>query len=79
MATYVYSPTVCLYGIIRFMETDSPLSTICNPFFGIKKVALKNGCLIWSVQIALMAVTLCEFFVYQTTERKPIIFNLLNL
>ena len=48
-------------------------ATKCSPFFGIKKVSLKRGFIIWFIQALLCGSVLLEFTAWRLHGINPLI------
>lgn len=75
MATYVYIPCVCLYGIVRLHIDDSPDHIICNPFFGLRKVSRKTGFIAWGIQCLYLGAILCDIVSNYLHGTPPFFFD----
>ena len=72
-AMMIYFPAVVLYGLLRIVVQEEPLKTVNSPFFGIKNVGLKRGCLIWAFQLVLCGATLIEYVKWYRFGINPFI------
>lgn len=76
---YLYIPAVCLYGIVRLQMDGTPSDTICNPFFGLKKVSMKTGLIAWSMQVLYLGVIVSDLYFCYFHGTHPFFFDFLNL
>lgn len=78
LMAYIYIPCACLYGIVRLLTSESVEQTLTNPFFGIKKVSLKAGCLVWGVQALYLGGILCMMYECHQNGSKPMVFSMIG-
>lgn len=71
--SFIYLPAVILYGITRMIVQTDIIATICSPFFGIKKVSLKSGFIIWMIQAAIFGAILYEICQWIRLGVNPLI------
>lgn len=71
--SFIYLPAVMLYGITRMTVQSDIMVTVCSPFFGIKKVSLKTGFIIWMVQSLLFGAILYDICQWVRLGVNPLI------
>ncbi|MDE6561617.1 MAG: hypothetical protein K2K75_09565 [Muribaculaceae bacterium] len=72
---YIYVPSVCLYGIVRLYNEDTPSDIICNPFFGLKKVSQRTGFIAWGIQCLYLGVILSDLVSNYLHGTHPFFFD----
>lgn len=70
---FIYLPIVGLYGIIRMLAQPDVTATICSPFLGIKKVSIKNGFIIWMIQVLFLGIVLYDLTDWYRLGINPLI------
>lgn len=58
---YIYLPIICFIGLIAAIVTESPISIIGNPYFGMLRISQNKAILIWSIRLLLLGSILLDY------------------